>query len=222
MKRRLPIIAIAIGSLVFAMVKGYEAASSFPGVPRAAPGNGVGKAIFTACVGCHGNSGQGRDYMFAPNLTGQDPAYLMRQLENFRTGKRGKIEDSHGFRMVGCAAAIPGAQGMSAIVLYISALRVRSNAPVLQRPAPTAITKTCAGCHGDAGEGNPALQAPALNRLDVSYIARQLRNFRSGMRGYDPTDAPGITMAASARTVPDDETLESLAEYFGRGSAARR
>ncbi|WP_157217961.1 nuclear transport factor 2 family protein [Flavisphingomonas formosensis] len=179
----------------------------------------AGKAIFTTCLGCHGNDGQGRDYMYAPNLTGQNGDYLIRQLTNFREGKRGKIDDGHGFPMVGRATAIPGADGVKAVVTYISTLPKPAAAPVASRAVPAAIAgivPTCATCHGAAGEGNAEMQAPALNRLDHHYIAQQLINFRTGKRGYHADDDPGALMAASAKDIPDAETITALANYYGR------
>lgn len=155
--------------------------------------------------------------MHAPNLTGQDAGYLIRQLEYFRTGKRGKIEDLHGFQMVGRANAIPDPQGVVAAVSFIGELTEKPAAPSARRSVPKKIVDLvpqCIACHGAAGAGNPSLQAPALNRLDAPYIVRQLNNFRSGIRGYDPADAPGARMAAAARALPDREAIDLLAAYF--------
>lgn len=63
-----------------------------------------GRAFFTTCAGCHGNGAQGRDEMFAPNLTGQHSEYLIKQLRSFRSGMRGKVDDPHGFQMRGRAS----------------------------------------------------------------------------------------------------------------------
>lgn len=179
----------------------------------------AGKALFTTCAGCHGNDGQGRDYMYAPNLTGQDSDYLVRQLTNFREGKRGKVDDAHGFPMVGRATALPGPGGLKAVVSYIAGLPKPAAAPVAGRAVPAAIAdivQTCSTCHGAAGEGNAAMQAPALNRLDRAYIAQQLVNFRSGKRGYHADDSLGALMAASAQEIPGTEAITALANHYGR------
>nr|WP_047166351.1 nuclear transport factor 2 family protein [Sphingomonas sp. Y57] len=189
------------------------------GVAQPSLGSSAGKAIFTTCAGCHGNAGEGRAYMYAPNLTGQDSDYLVRQLTNFREGKRGKTDDAHGFQMVGRATAVPGPEGVKAVVSYIAGLPKIPAAPIAQRPVPAAIgdlVQTCATCHGIAGEGNPSMQAPALNRLDKTYIAQQLVNFRDGKRGYHADDTPGATMAASAKEIPDQAAITALAGYYGR------
>jgi len=190
-----------------------------PPVPQPIVDRSAGKAIFTTCLGCHGNNGWGLNYVYAPNLTGQERDYLIRQLNNFRDGKRGKVDDSHGFPMVGRATAIPGADGVKAVAAYIAGLPKPAAAPVASRPVPptiSGIVPICATCHGTAGEGKTDMQAPALNRLDRHYIAQQLVNFRTGKRGYHAEDGPGALMAASAKDLPGPDVINALANYYGR------
>lgn len=179
----------------------------------------VGKAVFTTCVGCHGNGGQGRAMMFAPNLTGLDADYIKRQLLNFREGRRGKLDDRHGFQMVGRATAIGDQTNVDAVVRYIATLPDALAAPVASRQVPVRISKqiaTCAACHGETGQGNPDMGGPAINTLDSRYIAQQLVNFRTGMRGYAKGDANGQTMAMAAKAIPNAADIELVAKYFGR------
>lgn len=177
-----------------------------------------GKALFTTCAGCHGNSGEGRAEMFAPALAGQDPAYLIRQLRLFRAGERGKPEDRHGFQMHGRGMALPGDRGVRDVVSYIATLPVPRPADAAARPDPkaAALYETCAACHGARGEGNPDVGAPRLAGLSRAYIATQLGNFRSGLRGSDPNDAPAAAMAATAKQLPNDAAVAAVAAYVGR------
>ena len=48
-----------------------------------------GAEIFATCVSCHGPGGQGIWSMNAPRLAGSDDWYLMRQLQNYKSGARG-------------------------------------------------------------------------------------------------------------------------------------
>lgn len=178
----------------------------------------TGKAVFTTCAGCHGNDAQGRDYMYAPNLTGLSGDYIKRQLMNFRTGKRGKIEDPHGFPMVGRATAIGDEANVDAVVSYIQTLPVKPMASVEGKAIPADLEDeiaTCATCHGADGKGNPDMRAPALTGLDAPYIAKQLHKFRNGLRGYDAADSEGQTMAASAKAIANDGMIDALANYYG-------
>lgn len=64
----------------------------------------------------------------------------------------------------------------------------------------------CATCHGAAGEGNPALKAPALAGQLASYTERQLQHFRSGVRGADSRDTPGMQMKGMALVLSEADT----------------
>ena len=177
-----------------------------------------GKAVFTTCAGCHGNEGQGRDYMFAPNLTGLEPAYVSRQLHNFCEGRRGKIEDMHGFQMVGRATAIGGEADVDAVVAYVASLPDRTPVLLSSRTVPAGLeaqVQTCAMCHGEDGNGNAEMGGPALTTLDQAYIARQLRKFREGLRGFAEDDAQGQLMAAAAKAIAADDDASALAAYYG-------
>jgi len=72
---------------------------------------------------------------------------------------------------------------------------------------------TCSPCHGDAGEGNQQLGAPAIAGLPQWYVEGQLNNFRSGYRGSHPMDTVGIRMHSMARALNSEGDLESMAEY---------
>ena len=71
----------------------------------------------------------------------------------------------------------------------------------------------CAACHGQAGEGNTVLNAPANGGQDEWYVIRQLRNFREGVRGSDPKDTFGAQMRPMAMQLADDQAVEDVAAY---------
>lgn len=52
----------------------------------------------------------------------------------------------------------------------------------------------CAQCHGDAGEGNQALGAPAIAGMPAWYVQGQLVKFSAGLRGKHFDDAEGMRM----------------------------
>lgn len=75
----------------------------------------------------------------------------------------------------------------------------------------------CVACHGAKGEGNPALNAPALAGQDAVYIERQLRNFRTRRRGTDKADVLGAQMQAAATTMlADDAAVTQVANYVSK------
>ena len=72
----------------------------------------------------------------------------------------------------------------------------------------------CAACHGQNGEGNKALNAPANGGQNEWYVIRQLKNFRAGIRGADPKDTFGTQMRPMALSLPDDQAVEDVAAYI--------
>jgi cytochrome c oxidase subunit 2 len=75
------------------------------------------------------------------------------------------------------------------------------------------LFKVCAACHGQNGEGNRALNAPANGGQNEWYVIRQLKNFRAGIRGADPKDTFGNQMRPMAMGLTDDQAVEDVAAY---------
>ena len=76
-----------------------------------------------------------------------------------------------------------------------------------------ALFDTCVPCHGDEGQGNQELGAPAIAGLPQWYVQAQLEKFESGWRGAHPMDTVGIRMKSMARSLDLEGDLESVAEY---------
>jgi len=71
----------------------------------------------------------------------------------------------------------------------------------------------CTACHGAKGEGNPALKAPKLAGQAGWYLARQLTNFKHGMRGARDDDVSGKMMAPMA-AILDDQGVRNVMAYL--------
>ena len=71
----------------------------------------------------------------------------------------------------------------------------------------------CIACHGAAGQGNTALGAPALAGQGAAYLERQLKHFKTGIRGADPRDTQGAQMKAMASAL-DDAAIALIASYL--------
>lgn len=67
------------------------------------------------------------------------------------------------------------------------------------------VEKTCHLCHGTNGEASNAIY-PRLAGQNRSYLVKQLRNFREGVRKSD-------TMNEMAQELKDEQ-IEALADYF--------
>lgn len=60
------------------------------------------------------------------------------------------------------------------------------------------LFRLCTQCHGNAGEGNQAIGAPAISGLPGWYVQSQLVKFSSGLRGKHFDDIAGMRMRPMA------------------------
>ena len=81
--------------------------------------------------------------------------------------------------------------------------------------------KVCVSCHGDKGEGKKISNAPRISGQQSWYIARQLNNYKQGIRGAHPNDITGMQMRSMSRTLYTDKDIEDIVAYIdtldGRG-----
>lgn len=80
---------------------------------------------------------------------------------------------------------------------------------------------SCAKCHGDNGEGNQRLRAPAIGGLPRWYVETQLTNFAAAHRGYDAFDTTGIMMKSVAWILDREGDVPSVAQYVASLPAPR-
>lgn len=175
-----------------------------------------GKALYAVCAACHGPSGEGVRAMNAPRLAGLEPWYIKRQIELFKAGARGGPGDVYGAQMRPMAMTLTTPQAVDDVIAYIETFSVDPAPPTLggDPAAGKARYAVCAACHGPKGEGNKALNAPALAGQEDWYIVRQLQNYKSGLRGKHPKDTFGKQMAPMAMTLPDEAAMKDLAAYL--------
>ncbi len=78
---------------------------------------------FGTCSTCHGDMGQGMKALNAPPLVIQNDWYLVRQLENFKEGRRGyHAKDSGGMLMKSMVSKLPDSQAIRDVVAYLGTL----------------------------------------------------------------------------------------------------
>ena len=184
-----------------------------------------GKALFAACVACHGGSGEGNPALNAPAIAGQDAAYLERQLRNFRGGTRGTHQaDSIGAPMRAIAATLTNDAAVAGVAAHVAALPKTAMATPARgnlHNGNNLYQGKCGACHGTSAEGNAALNAPRLVGLDAAYIKRQFAHFRDGVRGTDKQDLPGRQMALMARTIPNERDLDDVIAFIHQQGRAK-
>ena len=177
-----------------------------------------GKARYAVCQACHGADGMGNKALNSPKIAGQEPWYLERQLKNFKAGIRGAdSKDTYGMQMRPMALTLADDQSIRDMAAYVSSIPVeRTVVPTIKGDveAGKAAYVICQACHGSAGEGNKTLNAPKLAGLQDWYVTRQLKNFRSGIRGTKSGDMFGMQMRPMAMSLANDEAINNVAAYI--------
>lgn len=167
-----------------------------------------GQASFAVCSSCHGvdgNSGTPAN----PKLAQQHPEYLVKQLQEFKSGKRKNAI------MMGFASTLSD-DDMRNIAYWVSSNASKPNfakdkelVSLGERIYRGGIAErqiaACAGCHSPTGAGIPA-QYPRLGGQHAEYVATQLTNFREGVR------MNSLQMNQVAAKLNDRE-IRALADY---------
>jgi cytochrome c oxidase subunit 2 len=172
---------------------------------------------FDYCLLCHGANANGNVGIRAPKLSGMEDWYLARQLENFAAGIRGTDpNDAPGHEMMPVGLRVKQEAVLADAVAFIVSLDSQRPLPTLAGNVASGrkLYETCAACHGARGEGNAALQAPALAARSDWYLVAQLKNFRDGIRGADSRDALGAQMRALVGTLRDDQAITDVVAYI--------
>jgi cytochrome c553 len=175
------------------------------------------------CGECHDLDGVAPNGHF-PNLAGQKIAYFLKQMDDFRTGKR---QNDHG--QMGVSSRETTGKALDRVAAYFAALP----SPTLQPASgPTAKEMSrakvllsqgsrqekvpaCFGCHSTAPKHD--FVAPCLEAQQAGYLGKQLDDFRTGKRINDPE----AVMQKIARRLGDGDAA-AISAYLGslpRGAA---
>jgi len=146
--------------------------------------------------------------------------YIVRQLKNFKNGVRGMhTKDIAGLRMRPMAKTLRYKGDVDKVATYVSSLPKTKNIKHMitagNPEAGQGSYAMCMACHGVNGEGNKAMNAPALANLSDWYIKQQLQNFKHQVRAANPAKDPiGATMAPMAMTLADDAAIDNVISYI--------
>jgi len=171
---------------------------------------------FEYCTVCHGANGNGNPAIHAPRIAGLETWYLKSQFTAFRAGWRGASpDDAPGNEMRPVAQALSPVE-IDAAIAYVGSLTPKPPPGTISGDAAHGKTlyATCAACHGQAGQGNPSLHAPALAMRTDWYLVTQLQNYRAGLRGTNKSDTSGQQMRAIAVSLPNDEAITDVVTYI--------
>lgn len=177
----------------------------------------AGQGAYAVCAACHGPAGLGNVAMNAPNIAGQGAWYVERQLKSFQQSWRGTAPgDTHGMQMQAMAMAVSDPTTTANVAAFVASLPVVASAVTLKGDAAAGAASyaVCSACHGTKAEGNEAMGAPRLAGLDDWYLVRQLNNYRTGLRAYDPEDTYGQQMKPMSMTLADDAAINNVVAYI--------
>ena len=171
---------------------------------------GQGKAA--VCAGCHGADGNSVLANF-PKLAGLGEKYLLKQLNDIKSGKRVIVE------MTGLLDALSD-QDLQDLAAYYNSQKISLGAAkadlvkkgeALYRGGNLATgLPACSGCHAPNGAGNGPAAFPRLSGQHAQYIEVQLNKFRAGER---TNDGDGRMMQDIASKMSDTE-IKALASYI--------
>jgi cytochrome c553 len=197
-----------IALLLAALVAGSALAAETK--PAFKPDLAKGQAIASgACSACHSIDGS-RGAPANPILAGQHPEYLVKQLQEFKSGKRKNAI------MAGFAATLSEDDMRHVAAFYASkqakpgAAKNKDTIRLGERIWRGGLTDkgvpACAACHGPTGAGIPA-QYPRLGGQHAEYTESQMLGFRSGSRA---NNAQMTTIASKL----NDLEIKAVSDYI--------
>jgi cytochrome c553 len=188
------------------------AASAFAATPAPAAKVDLAKGQATAtqvCAACHSADGT-RGSPANPIIAGQHPEYLVKQLQEFKSGKRANavmkgfattLSDDDMKNVAAFYAGKSAKPGFAKDKTLVSLGEKIYRGGIADKAVPA-----CAGCHSPNGAGLPA-QYPRLGGQHADYTEAQMLAFRSGARG---NSAQMVTIAARM----SDREVKAVADYI--------
>ena len=169
---------------------------------------GLGATVALQCTTCHGVRGvTGTD---APNLAGQYPEVIAKQLDDYRSGDRNNSV------MQAYAKGLTAAEVREVAAYYAYLPRASNPSAGPGVAVPGLVRKgdamrniaACAACHG---ADDHKLGAPRLEAMPKTYLVAQLTAFATGTRHNDSH----AQMRNMARRLSTAE-VDALAGYYAR------
>lgn len=161
------------------------------------------------CAACHGADGNSA-IPLNPKLAGQHPEYIVKQLTEFKSGKRANAV------MGGMAAGLSD-EDIKNLGTYFAGQKLnlgsaKSNGKgslgekIYRHGIVATGVPACAACHGPAGAGLPK-QFPRLQGQHADYTLAQLKTFRTGER----ENAPMMMVISTKMT---DAEMAAVSDYI--------
>ena len=165
------------------------------------------------CSNCHGIDGNSTSPNF-PKLAGQQEAYFIAQLKDFRSHGR---YDPEGFEyMWGISRGLTDEQikGLAAYFAQqtpapnppVHSERISAGKEIFEKGIPSQNVPACAVCHGAQGQGNATF--PRIADQHADYIIKQLQVFQGTEQRPEGAVMKQITHSLT------DENMQAVAAYL--------
>jgi cytochrome c553 len=198
--------SLLLGALaVFA----HAALAATAAAPAAKPDLAKGQATAQVCAACHTADGS-RGSPANPILAGQHPEYVVKQLQEFKSGKRNNAI------MKGFASTLSDDDMRNVAAFYASKSAkpgfakdktlVTLGEKIFRGGIADKAVPACAACHGPNGAGLPA-QYPRMGGQHADYTEAQMVAFRAGVRA---NSAQMTTIAAKL----SDREIKAVSDYI--------
>jgi cytochrome c553 len=211
-------LSLWVGTACAASSKKPDTAATPPSPRTGDIEAGKFKSEDNRCQECHGPDGNGLGPAsgaagkFA-KLAGQYPDYMVKQIQDFRSGARKND------LMVIMAKSIDDTDAADIAAYFASQKKMQGNGSgtnqsgknLFIRGDPARNILPCASCHGADGKGIDTLgqTIPVIGGQDWHYLERQLLDWRSGERH----NSPGNIMNSTAKQLTDQE-IQALTDYI--------
>jgi cytochrome c553 len=172
----------------------------------------AGRTKSVTCAACHGADGNSVTPDW-PMLAGQHPAYIVRQLEAFKSGERQEVTMKPFADML-------SEQDMLDLAAYFSTQQpspkgadpalANLGQQIYRGGVPERGIAACIACHGPSGLGNPLAAYPRVSGQHSAYVTKTLNAYAAGDRRSD-TDLNQM-MRNVASLLFEDE-IRALASY---------
>lgn len=182
------------------------------GLAQAAGDAAAGQAKTAVCGACHSPDGNSLAPNF-PKLAGQGERYLLKQLNDIKSGNRQVVE------MTGLLTNLSD-QDLADIAAYYASQTgsigqadpklVERGEALFRGGNLEAGMPACTGCHSPNGAGNDFAGFPKLNGQHATYVAKQLTDFREGNR---TNDGDSMIMRAIAAKLSNKD-IEAVSSYI--------
>jgi cytochrome c553 len=168
-----------------------------------------GKVAYKGCLGCHKADAAGKADALYPQLAGQHPSVLIKQVMDVRAGRR----DSPKMHPFIEKEAISN-EDLANVAAYIHALPVpatngKGNGKQLDL-GKHLYERDCATCHGKSGEGDGVKFYPRVAGQHYKYLLRETQESRDkGRRNSNPD------MVKILKHYVDSD-IEAVSDYMSR------